>query len=123
MKWILFLDDIRVPADVRYYYPVEYKMVICRSYDEAVDMVNMLGAPSFISFDHDLADEHYDGKEGHEKTGYEFAKWFCNWVMDNNVDLGPANFDMHIHSMNPVGAENIRKYMSGFLQNWSKTVK
>lgn len=114
-NWTLFLDDMRVPADVRFYYPPENEMVICRNYDEAVSAVEKRGIPNLISFDHDLADEHYDGKEGHEKTGYSFAKWFCNYVVQNDHTL-PLDFGYHIHSMNPVGAENIRITMYNFMK-------
>jgi hypothetical protein len=37
--------------------------------------------------------------------------------MDNDLQL-PVGFGYHVHSMNPVGAENIRKYMENFLKTW-----
>jgi hypothetical protein len=116
MTYTLFLDDIRFPADVTYDHRFgPYKdVIICRSYDDAVWLVEQRGLPDFVSFDHDLADEHY-GKDTGEKTGYTFAKWFCDYIMDNKVDL-PEGFAYHIHSMNPVGAENIRMYMKNFLK-------
>lgn len=82
--------------------------------DDAVWAVEQYGLPTMISFDHDLADVHYIAGDG-EKTGYTFAKWFCDYVMDNDLDI-PADFGYNIHSMNPVGAENIRAYMENFLK-------
>lgn len=113
MTYTLFLDDIRFPDDVRYDYGPYNNVLICRSFDDAVWAVKHRGIPHFISFDHDLADIHYIMGDG-EKTGYSFAKWFCDWVMDNGIAL-PDDFDFHVHSMNPVGAKNIRSYMQNFL--------
>jgi hypothetical protein len=120
MTYTLFLDDIRFPADVAYDHRFgPYKdVIICRNYDDAVWLVEQRGLPDFVSFDHDLADEHY-GKDTGEKTGYTFAKWLCNYMLERYIDNGlliPASFDYRVHSMNPVGAENIRQYMDGFLR-------
>ena len=115
-NWILFLDDIRFPEDVKFFYGPYKNLRICRSMDDAVWAVKQYGLPTMISFDHDLADTHYIIGDG-EKTGYTFAKWFCDYVMDNDLQL-PVGFGYHVHSMNPVGAENIRKYMENFLKTW-----
>ncbi len=68
-----------------------------------------------ISFDHDLADEHciFDNqeldnynnhyKEFKEKTGYDCAKWLKEFYKERNLEL-PVLF---VHSMNPVGTQNI----------------
>jgi hypothetical protein len=114
--WTLFLDDIRFPEDVKFFYGPYENLRICRSMDDAVWAVKQYGLPTFISFDHDLADEHY-GKDTGEKTGYTFAKWFCDYIMYNDLQL-PVGFGYHVHSMNPVGAENIRRYMENFLKTW-----
>lgn len=118
MTWTLFLDDIRFPEDVRYSYGSYKNVIICRSMDDAVWAVTHYGLPNCISFDHDLAHEHYVIGDG-EKTGYTFAKWFCDYVIDNNLDI-PVDFCYHVHSMNPVGAENIRCYMENFLKYYRK---
>lgn len=118
--WTLFLDDIRFPEDVRYNYGPYDRLRICRNMDDAVWAVKQYGLPTFISFDHDLADTHYIIGDG-EKTGYTFAKWLCDYIMDNNLRL-PAGFEFFVHSMNPVGAENIRKYMENFLKQWKHDV-
>ena len=115
MTYKLFLDDIRFPPAVAY--PDEpNEWIIARNMDDAIWCVENKGVPRFISFDHDLADTHYIIGDG-EKTGYTFAKWFCDHVMDNDLNL-PVGFGYYVHSMNPVGAENIRKYMDNFLKTW-----
>lgn len=107
----LFLDDIRFPATADW--------IIARNMDDAVWYIQNRGVPDHISFDHDLADDHYIIGQKHEKTGYDFAKWFCDYVMDNGIAL-PENFDYTVHSMNPVGAANIKHYMHNFLVEWRK---
>lgn len=116
--WTLFLDDIRFPEDVHYVYGPHKNIVICRSMDDAVWAVRQRGLPTFISFDHDLAHEHY-GKDEGEKTGYTFAKWFCDHVMDNELEM-PRGFAYFVHSMNPVGAKNIQTYMDNFLKMYGQ---
>lgn len=114
MEWILFLDDIRFPVDAKQAFNVDETVIIARTMDDAVWYIHRYGIPCQIHFDHDLADEHYGSDTG-EKTGYTFAKWFCDYVMDNDIEL-PDNFQYFVHSMNPVGAENIRKYMDNFIK-------
>lgn len=66
-----------------------------------------------ISFDHDLADEHYwkqNTGEFVEKTGYDCVKWLIEYCMDNDVDLPK----FYCHSMNPVGKENIERLLKNF---------
>lgn len=115
MTYTLFLDDIRFPENTEYDYRMGLynNVVICRSMDDAVWVVKQKGLPRFISFDHDLAHEHYIVGDG-EKTGYTFAKWLGSYIIDNNLEL-PENFGYRVHSMNPVGAENIDKYMKNFV--------
>lgn len=114
MSYILFLDDIRFPADVQYFYGNYSDIIICRSMDDAVWVVKHRGLPHFISFDHDLADGHYS-QDSTEKTGYTFAKWFGDYVLDNGFTLR-EDFGYYVHSMNPVGAKNIDMYMKNFLK-------
>jgi hypothetical protein len=69
-----------------------------------------------ISFDHDLANISYnpitqqEHFEYREKTGYDCAKWLVNFCEENNIPL-PIYF---IHSMNPIGAENIKGYLESY---------
>jgi hypothetical protein len=116
MQWTLFLDDLRFPEDVPYDLGAYKDLIICRTMDDAVWCVTQYGLPTKISFDHDLAEIHYTTDDG-EKTGYTFARWLCQYIMDNNLDF-PENFVYSIHSMNPIGAENIRCYMENFIKHW-----
>lgn len=81
-----------------------------------------------ISFDHDLADEHYNDylsdanfelpddqielnyEEYKEKTGYDAAKWLVGYVMENELPICYCK----VHSQNTVGAENILKYLNNY---------
>ncbi len=126
----LFLDDIRMPIDASGYtkesmFETE-SWEIVRNFQEFVDFINKNGLPDFISFDHDLADEHYTPEEYwhdyevskayqesqnyKEKTGYDCAKWLIEYCMDNNKSL-PG---FYCHSMNPVGKDNIISILEQF---------
>lgn len=113
MSYTLFLDDIRFPENVTYFYDKYHKLTIARTMADAQWYVLHHGCPSFISFDHDLAEERYIIGRG-SNTGYDFAKWFCNYIL--SVRGLPDNFGYHVHSMNPVGAQNIDSYMKNFLR-------
>lgn len=104
MSYNLFLDDERQPNkflnDVRAW-------VVVRNYKAFVEVITRNGLPNFISFDHDLADEHYvqsaDYSRFKEKTGYDCAKWLVEYCMSTKQPLP----DWQVHSMNPVGRVNI----------------
>jgi hypothetical protein len=135
-KYKLFLDDVRNPEMCTLYrtkhmmldrsvYSTE-SWVVVRSYNEFVETIKMkfyAGEwPTLISFDHDLADEHYDPKmygndEDYpqvfsEKTGTDCAKWLFQFCIQNNLDLP----EYTVHSMNPIGAERIKNE----LDSWKK---
>jgi len=121
----LYLDDYRIPRD-SYVYTHNALYVlrpwqIARSYEEFVSFINTQGLPDLISFDHDLADEHYrehtsildyekDSSNYKEKTGFECAKWLVNYCIDNNKKLP----EFLCHSMNPIGKENILSLLNQF---------
>lgn len=121
MRYKLFLDDIRFPPD-NYYSDEPNEWIIARNMDDAIWCIEHKGIPYHISFDHDLADDHYIIGQKHEKTGYDFTKWFCDYVLKNNIDL-PNNFNYTVHSMNQVGAANINHYMHNFMVNYKKLVR
>ena len=127
----LFLDDIRMPSDVFGYIKNQIYLnddwVIVRNYNEFVQHIEDSwlhdAFPSKISFDHDLAEEHYrpsmfNDKEKYnayyvgfqEKTGMDCAKWLINFCMDNKL-LMP---EYYIHSMNPVGGQNILSILTNY---------
>ncbi len=123
MSYYLMLDDIRSMSDVRKYtklpdVPNEHWVVV-RSYNEFVDTINKLGLPTFVSFDHDIASSHYGhGLQGDdipydsytEKTGYDVAKWLVDYCMKKGVKHPPYV----VHSMNPVGKQNIISYVESY---------
>jgi hypothetical protein len=128
----LFLDDIRIPKDAINLVPTKFNKFywendwdIVRNYDEFVKYVEVNGVPEFVSFDHDLADEHYNDlfsdnnwfkddsnielayQEYKEKTGLECAKFLVDYCVDENVSLP----EYLVHSANPAGKENIEKFL------------
>jgi hypothetical protein len=116
-KRLLFLDDIRYPIEAYRYTKQDIFLRrdwhIVRNYEQFVNRIREKGLPEMISFDHDLADEHYlkqDTSEFVEKTGYDCAKWLIEYCMDNDVDLPK----FYCHSMNPVGKENIERLLKNF---------
>jgi len=132
IKYNLLLDDVRKPIDVwnitHNLIYLQKEWMIVKSFKEFRDMIlNKIELPEIISFDHDLADEHYRpsmyDKDKHynkyytdgtfkEKTGYDCAQWLVDYCLDNNVDL-PICF---VHSMNPVGKENIEILLKNFIK-------
>lgn len=141
--YLLFLDDVRNAnaflKDIRTW-------VTVRTYNDFVALVEKEGLPKFISFDHDLSTEHYlsviagdlypDKKWSNlsveeakkvpvpydkykEKTGYDCAKWLINYCDEKKLPLP----DYQIHSMNPVGKENIKSLLEGYKRVTSKKVE
>lgn len=126
----LFLDDFRNPIEcVSYTKDESYSLLkwsIVRSYDEFIWFIEdyyyqTKGLPKLISFDHDLADEHYDPamytdkyselyKGFKEKTGYHCAQWLVDFCMDNKLKLPKFK----VHSMNPAGGKNIASMLTQF---------
>jgi hypothetical protein len=128
----VFLDDIRTPqVAFKYTYDQIYLgdgWLIVRNFDEFTKAINTYyeltkdnnlfesKLPDLISFDHDLADIHYDPdtwKEGfkyQEKTGYDCAKWLVNFCIDKKEKL-PL---FMCHSANPGGKKNILTYLTNF---------
>lgn len=127
----LFLDDLRVPHDTWLYThdPIylQNDWVIVRNYKEFCKYIKTNPLPALISFDHDLADSHYtpehywddyeaskkwqEAQVHTEETGYECAKFLSSYCMDKKLKL-PAYL---VHSMNPVGRDNILNILSNHL--------
>lgn len=139
MSYNLFLDDDRTPevvanfvspVDLRKYYRLE-KWTIVRNYPEFTHTIMKYGIPKMVSFDHDLAEHMYnknlvddkmnylsdDFKIPANRTGYHCAEWLIAHCRKMKADL-PTVF---VHSLNPVGKENIlalfqshAKFFKGF---------
>ena len=119
-KKLLFLDDIRYPIEAYQYTKqvifLRNDWYIVRNYEQFVNHIVENGLPEMISFDHDLADEHYlkqDSSDLIEKTGYECAKWLIEYCMDSELDLP----EFYSHSMTPVGKKNILKLLGNLKKN------
>lgn len=116
----LFLDDTRHPQSTTWVkLPESGTWIIARNYNEFVECVEKNGLPTFVAFDHDLADADF-GKDPSkdtfkEKTGMDCAKWLVEYCMDNNKPFP----EYVIQSMNPIGAINIRAY----IENFKNTIK
>ena len=134
----LFLDDCRQPKDAINLIPSECNKfywendwVVVKNYTEFVQHIEKNGIPGFISFDHDLADFHYDytpedfenmteeemiTKFGSiEKTGLDCAKFLVEYCESKSENIP----EYLVHSANPIGKENIQK----FLENAKKFLK
>lgn len=126
----LFIDDVRNPQDVKWAQLPVGPWVVVRNYQQFVDHISKNGLPSFVAFDHDLADEHYRpsmyNNDGHynkyytdgtfkEKTGYHCAQWLIEYCIDNNKSFP----DYEVHSMNPIGKINIKS----IIENFKNTIK
>jgi hypothetical protein len=106
----LFLDDKRLPADCMIYmqsrgidisiYLLPWEVV--NSYEQFVNWIERNGLPFIISFDHDLVEAG--------KSGMDAAKWLVNYCLEKDLAL-PQYI---IHSMNPVGVENIKALFNSY---------
>lgn len=120
MGYHLFLDDERDPKGVKWVELPLVAWVIVRNYKDFVETIKRDGVPTTVSFDHDLADEHYQeyhnahdermlsfGKIRYdrfaEKTGYDCAKWLAQYCVDKRVPV-PLYY---VHSWNDIGRANI----------------
>lgn len=133
-KQLLWLDDVRDPFDKNIdwliFSPIGRNVDAhwVTSYTEFVDWIMINGLPDGICFDHDLGMEHikwYFNNGGNNnppdpsladftmKTGFDCAKWLVNYCMENDLDLPPYG----IQSANPVGRENIDKYLKNFIKH------
>lgn len=119
MEYYLFLDDERFPHNVKWMHMPVYPWIVVRNFNEFKSTIEEKGIPKFISFDHDLADQHYQAmlKEcngeknvdyGTEKTGYDCAKWLVDYCLEHTYKIP----DFQVHSLNPIGKENIETYLN-----------
>lgn len=134
MSYKLFLDDYRIPLDcVQYMHQrigkenpiyLETDWVKAVNYRHFVRIIDRLGIPALVSFDHDLADGHYhqnmqegeinytsdDFKNDDHKTGYHCAQYLIEKCAELNVPMPK----FYVHSMNPAGTENIIQLLRSF---------
>ena len=136
IRTLLWLDDCRDPKDSVYlskfcpeFDNVRKDVIWVKNFDEFGKWIIENGLPDKISFDHDLADEHYaperrygdyntwaKEQEFQEKTGMDAAKWLIDYCLDNNKELPLWT----CHSANPSGVENITKLLVNFIKHQNK---
>lgn len=128
MSYALFLDDDpnRIPGKLSWIELPLREWVFVRTYDEFVKTINERGIPDTCSYDHDLFREHYDeyaiahnpnsptfGRIRYEifkeKTGMECARFLANLCVERQIPIPPY----FVHTLNPIGRENIRLIMEG----------
>lgn len=124
MSYYLFLDDLRNPEKVTHTKIPDVIWTIARNYDEFVNIIQGRGLPKYISFDHDLGEEHYEMlvecvennnrsfpyHNCKEKTGYDCAKWLAEYC----IMAGQPIPEYGCHSMNPIGKKNIIEYLESY---------
>ena len=123
MKTALYLDDQRTPTTNP---PDGYNpWNIVRNYDEFKQWIDENGMPDYVSFDHDLGEEHMQDyfkyqangiaainyNDFKEKTGLDCAKYMIQYAIDNNVNLPHL---VGVHSHNPMGAVNIQSLVNSY---------
>lgn len=125
----LFLDDYRIPLNAYSYTKNQiylFNWDVVTNYDEFVNYITNKGIPEVISFDHDLADEHYTPEENieynkfKEKTGYDCAKWLADYCINNNLVFPEY---VLIHSMNPYGSLNIESIFLTINKVFNKNIE
>lgn len=129
MGYNLFLDDNFYPNEISNITKDEksrnryrkYKWIVIRNYNDFVTYISENGLPDIVSFDHDLAPEHYEyvlsdenwGKDDslitidydvfENRTGYHAAEWLLEYCYNKSLNL-PI---MMVHSQNKIGKKNI----------------
>lgn len=93
-----FLDDEREPVAKN-----NIIWVIFRDGESLISMLDMVGLPDGISFDHDLGEDRM--------SGHDVAKEILARVVDQQLVV-PVEFEFDVHSQNPIGANNIRNTMN-----------
>jgi hypothetical protein len=109
-----------MPDDRREYTMSEWTIV--RNYKEFTEAIiaNFSAGrfPGLVSFDHDLADIHYDPStqsesfEYKEETGLDCARFLVQFCISNELNLP----EFYVHSANPIGAENIYQAMHDYFK-------
>ena len=111
MSYKLFLDDERNPiqclsymlsrsnhSNLSFIYK-EKDWEICRDFWSFKKCLIEKGLPELVSFDHDL---------GTDETGNTCAQFLLGYCMDKGLDIP----QYVVHSMNPVGTQNIINTLS-----------
>lgn len=108
MNYYIYIDDFRSDDSwfAKTFDATIWRPFICRTYKNAIGVLNWLSgcypdSGIVIDLDHDLGDDAAD-----EKTGYDI----CKFIVEHKIPL----VGFHIHSMNPVDAENMRQILTRY---------
>jgi hypothetical protein len=103
----------------------DHEWHIVRSHKEFTEFIVKHGVPDIVSFDHDLAPEHYseamynsqeeynESIKGSDPTGYDSAMWMMELCFKYGLTLPK----WEVHSMNPVGVSKIKSLLSNRFLN------
>lgn len=128
--YLLFLDDIREPnsAWMNYERRLKYDTntwVTVKNYTEFCETIDSKGIPMFVSYDHDLSEEHYhgsmyDGVEKYEEIGKSFKEATgleCAKYLISKLDPGVPHPQYIVHSQNPAGRIRIENCIRDYNKN------
>lgn len=110
MTWKLWLDDqLADPDAIDRHTPRGF--IGAASTAEAIALVESLGVPEFIDFDHDL------GKlpSGEEDN----AKAFCKWLYANYPDNPPRHWKIHTKNASP----DAGGWIDSYLDSWNRSLE
>lgn len=109
---IILLDDERNYSDIYWIsYPKHDEVIVLRTYQQFKNFVDNLDSLKdlLFTFDHDIQDFHSKG----EYTGFDCVKYLIELIQDNTI-LNINDLNYCVHSMNPIGAANIKNYIENF---------
>lgn len=121
MDVMIFLDDERDLHDVTW---VDYRkywgyyILTFRTTKDAIEFIQsheLDWHQTVFSLDHDL--QEFDGDT--ESTGYTFVKWLVDYLIENEIDL--QQLDVIAHTKNPIGKDNIEKYVKNAKEFYLRT--
>ncbi len=122
----IFLDDYRTPQDCLKYMHTRIgpnnsvyndEWIVVKNYEEFKKILeDNIGNVSHVSFDHDLADEHYNPEHMIEDSDYESLAatykertgYDCASLLKYHYEIRDMELPIIIiHSMNPIGRKRI----------------
>lgn len=118
MSYHLFLDDERKASDATWVDLPLADWVTVRNFTEFSSTLRTKGMPAFVSFDHDLAPEHYGADFStiacyaklKNKTGFDCAVHLVDVCGENR--LPPPAYVCH--TLNRDGARHITTLLEGY---------
>lgn len=108
MNYYIYVDDIR-DDDTWYRQNLtghDWLPYICRDYQQTIDMLGVADINNIIiDLDHDLG-EGNEMDDTLAPSGYDI----CKYIVENHIPL----VGFHLHTMNPVGRENMRQLLTHY---------